>query len=89
MVAYLNIEDDMQRKWVGVFRGKKAIILWIYDPIDRDAILLKNALARAETKDKTLIEITCSQTPSQLQLIRRAHHVQYGKYIEKDVEIDI
>ncbi|XP_057852757.2 annexin D5 [Cryptomeria japonica] len=82
--------DDLIRRLDSELRGnlKRAVILWMYDPADRDAVLLKEALAGAGTKDKTLVEIICSRTPSQLQLIRQAYHARYSRYVEKDVETD-
>ncbi|KAH9321503.1 hypothetical protein KI387_016142, partial [Taxus chinensis] len=82
--------DDLLRRLNSELRGnlKRAVMLWMYDPADRDAVLLRDALIGAGTKDKTLIEIVCSRTPSQLQLIRQAYHVRYNRFVEKDVESD-
>uniref|UniRef100_A0A0C9S4X9 Annexin n=1 Tax=Wollemia nobilis TaxID=56998 RepID=A0A0C9S4X9_9CONI len=82
--------DDLLRRLDSELRGnlKKAVNLWMCDPAERDAVLLRDALAGAGTKDKTLIEIICSRTPSQLQLIRQAYYARYNKFVEKDVESD-
>eukprot|EP01018_Ginkgo_biloba_P005221 Gb_05136 [translate_table: standard] len=89
--AYVTMySDDLLHRLDSEIHGnlKRAMMLWMLDPADRDASILRDALAGAGTKDKTLIEIICSRTPSQLQLIRQAYHARYHSYLEKDVAAD-
>lgn len=81
-----SLIDRLYSELSGDFRN--AVILWMYDPPERDAKLAKKAL---ETKNKgikqlqVLVEISCASSPHHLMAVRQV----YGSLFECSLEEDI
>ncbi|EFJ12441.1 hypothetical protein SELMODRAFT_124402 [Selaginella moellendorffii] len=82
--------EDLLRRLEKELHGKleQAVLLWMMEPAERDAVLLRDAMKGLGTKDKTLIEIICSRTPSQLYYIRQAYQTKYHRSLDKDIHSD-
>jgi hypothetical protein len=63
-----------------------SVLLWMHDPVGRDAIIVKQALS-AETKNlQAATEVICSRTPSQIQCFKQIYHSKFGVPLEFDIE---
>eukprot|EP00246_Nothoceros_aenigmaticus_P004000 TRINITY_DN15265_c0_g1_i1.p1 TRINITY_DN15265_c0_g1~~TRINITY_DN15265_c0_g1_i1.p1 ORF type:complete len:313 (-),score=34.86 TRINITY_DN15265_c0_g1_i1:182-1120(-) len=79
--------EDLSHRLKSELHGKfeSAVLLWMMDPCVRDAQLLHESFAGAGTKDTTLIDILCTRTSAQLQLIQQAYLGKYGSNLESDI----
>ncbi|EFJ12354.1 hypothetical protein SELMODRAFT_271856 [Selaginella moellendorffii] len=82
--------EDLLRRLEKELHGnlEQAVLLWMMEPAERDAVLIRDAMKGLGTKDKTLIEIICSRTPSQLYYIRQAYQTKYHRSLDKDIQSD-
>nr|ARK38546.1 annexin 6-2 [Triticum turgidum subsp. durum] len=64
---------------------KKAMLLWVLDPVGRDATILNQSLNGDITDLREPPRRLCSRTPSQLQIIKQAYRARFGCYLEQDV----
>ncbi|XP_044973394.1 annexin D5-like [Hordeum vulgare subsp. vulgare] len=64
---------------------KKAMLLWVLDPVGRDAAILNQSLNGDITDLRAATEVICSRTPSQLHIMRQAYRARFGCYLEHDV----
>ena len=65
---------------------KTGVLLWMYDPAGRDAVVLKEALTTDFISLETATEVICSRTSSQLQTVRQIYHSTFGTYLEQHIE---
>ncbi|XP_042496821.1 annexin D5-like isoform X3 [Macadamia integrifolia] len=63
---------------------KKAVLLWMHDPAERDAEILREALS-GFIDMKAVIEVICSRAPSQIQQLKQFYHSKFGD-LEQDIE---
>ncbi|TYH73696.1 hypothetical protein ES332_D05G347100v1 [Gossypium tomentosum] len=68
---------------------KKAVLLWMHEPGERDAFILKKALKGAVKDQKAVTEIVCSRTPSQIGQLKRAYFSNVGSNLEDDIEAEL
>ncbi|XP_050385225.1 annexin D3 [Argentina anserina] len=83
-----SLIDDLRSELSGDFRD--AVILWTYDPPERDAKLARDALKKKKkTKGiehlKVLVEIACASSSHHLMAVRQV----YGSLFECSLEEDI
>ncbi|XBI68497.1 hypothetical protein VPH35_047694 [Triticum aestivum] len=64
---------------------KKAMLLWVLDPVGRDATILNQSLNGDIADLRAATEVICSRTPSQLQIMKQAYRARFGCYLEQDV----
>ncbi|KAF7116095.1 hypothetical protein RHSIM_RhsimUnG0039400 [Rhododendron simsii] len=62
---------------------KRALLLWMDEPANRDAKLVKHGLSK---NLNVAIEVICSRTPSQLEELKKAYHTLFGVYLDEDIE---
>eukprot|EP00246_Nothoceros_aenigmaticus_P013411 TRINITY_DN45_c0_g1_i2.p1 TRINITY_DN45_c0_g1~~TRINITY_DN45_c0_g1_i2.p1 ORF type:complete len:314 (+),score=26.18 TRINITY_DN45_c0_g1_i2:162-1103(+) len=67
---------------------EEAVLLWMMEPVQRDVHLLNAAMKGLGTSDKTLIDVLCTRTPTQLQLINSYYFQQFGRKVEADIMSD-
>eukprot|EP00246_Nothoceros_aenigmaticus_P013410 TRINITY_DN45_c0_g1_i1.p1 TRINITY_DN45_c0_g1~~TRINITY_DN45_c0_g1_i1.p1 ORF type:complete len:314 (+),score=46.04 TRINITY_DN45_c0_g1_i1:220-1161(+) len=67
---------------------EKAVLLWMMEPVQRDVHLVKNAVRGLGTRSKALIDVLCTRTPTQLQLIKKYYFQQFGVTLEGDIKSD-
>ncbi|KAM7484741.1 hypothetical protein LguiA_000750 [Lonicera macranthoides] len=65
---------------------KKAVLLWLQDPVGRDATIVRKVLSGDTIDLKVATEVLCSRTPSQLQQLRGVYLTIFGAYLEHDIE---
>lgn len=81
-----SLIDSLRSELSGDFRN--AVILWMYDPPERDAKLAKQALEMKKKSIKqlqVLVEISCASSPHHLMAVRQV----YGSLFECSLEEDI
>ncbi|KAL9240045.1 hypothetical protein vseg_014307 [Gypsophila vaccaria] len=87
-----SLIDDLRSELSGDFLN--AIALWTYDPAERDARLINDALHKKTSIFKTkkgvrdwqvIVEIACAFPPRHLMAVRRAYTSLFGCSIEEDV----
>jgi hypothetical protein len=67
---------------------ERAMLLWMMDAAERDAVLLHESISGLGTKDTALIGIVCTRTPSQLYIIKQAYYNLYHRTLEHAVDGD-
>jgi annexin A7/11 len=65
---------------------QRAMLLWMMDAAERDAVLLHESISGLGTKDTALIGIVCTRTPSQLYIIKQAYYNPYHTTLEHAVD---
>ncbi|XVF00300.1 hypothetical protein REPUB_Repub03eG0272900 [Reevesia pubescens] len=66
----------------------KAVILWTYDPAERDAELANQALKSKKKGVKHLeiiVEMSCASTPQHLVTVRQAYCSLFNRSLEEDI----
>ncbi|KAL5827222.1 hypothetical protein ACOSQ3_019056 [Xanthoceras sorbifolium] len=85
-----SLIDRLHSELSGDFR--KAVILWTYDPAERDAKLANDAL-KSKKKDlnqlQVIIEIACASSPYHLMAVREAYCSLFDCSLEEDVMSEI
>ncbi|CAO2837368.1 unnamed protein product [Amaranthus hypochondriacus] len=64
---------------------EKAICQWVLDPIERDAILIHEALDKGKPNYSLVVEIVSTKLPEELLTVKRAYHKVYKRALEEDV----
>ncbi|VAH01766.1 unnamed protein product [Triticum turgidum subsp. durum] len=64
---------------------QNAMLLWVLDPVGRDATILNQALNSDITDLRAATEVICSRTPSQLQIMKQTYRARFGCYLEHDI----
>ncbi|XP_028769978.1 annexin D3-like [Neltuma alba] len=81
-----SLIDRLRKELSSNFRD--AVILWTYDPPERDAHLANKAL-KDKRKDvsclQVLLEIACASTPSHLMSVREAYCSIFDCSLEEDI----
>ncbi|KAJ9152997.1 hypothetical protein P3X46_026492 [Hevea brasiliensis] len=81
---------DLKKELSSELHGnlKKALLLWMQTPMERDITTLKQALTGhiPHPELKIATEIICSRTSSQIRQIKQAYTSTYDTYLEIDVE---
>ncbi|WJX92946.1 hypothetical protein P8452_74524 [Trifolium repens] len=81
-----SLIDRLQSELSGDFRN--AIVLWTYDPPERDAKYARDAL-KAKRKGikqlQILVEIACASTPNHLMAVRQAYCSLFDCSLDEDI----
>lgn len=89
--VYRNLYgDDILHRLKSEVRGnlERAVLLWMEDAADRDAVILRDALKGWGTNDRALIEVICTRTSTQLQAIRQAFNNRYRRSLDDAIASD-
>ncbi|KAI8545950.1 hypothetical protein RHMOL_Rhmol07G0077500 [Rhododendron molle] len=81
-----SLIDQLQSELSGDFG--KAMILWTYDPPERDARLANEALKsrkKSITQLQIIVEIACANTPHHLMAVRQAYCSLFDCSLEEDI----
>ncbi|KAK9276611.1 hypothetical protein L1049_006146 [Liquidambar formosana] len=80
--------DDINKRLSSELSGnvKRAVLLWMHNPAQRDATILREALSGNVIDLKAATEIICSRTPSQIQQFKQIYFATFGVYLEHDIE---
>ncbi|RZS25582.1 hypothetical protein BHM03_00058805 [Ensete ventricosum] len=63
---------------------QRAVYCWIFDPIEREAVMNCVALKRTFNY-QVIIEIACVNSPKELLAVKEAYHARYKHSLEEDV----
>lgn len=66
---------------------QKAVLLWVLDPEERDAVLVYDSVRKWSPGNRALIEIACTRSSEELLAARRAYLARYKRSIEEDVAV--
>lgn len=86
---YTNMySDDINKRLSSELSSnvKRAVLLWMHDPAERDATVLREALSGNVIDLKAATEIICSRTPSQIAQFKHIYCLIFGVYLEQDIE---
>ncbi|XP_057826561.1 annexin Gh1 [Cryptomeria japonica] len=64
---------------------ERALLLWVLEPGERDALLAHEAIRKWTPKNRSLLEISCARSSAELWTVRQAYHARYKKSLEEDV----
>ncbi|KAL4572639.1 hypothetical protein LXL04_019419 [Taraxacum kok-saghyz] len=70
------------------FNFGRAVVLWTYDPSERDARLVNEALSSKKIDKNELqviVEISCASSPHHLMAIRKCYCSLYKRSLEEDI----
>ncbi|KAM7270672.1 hypothetical protein ACFE04_029886 [Oxalis oulophora] len=89
---YSNMyNDDLIKKLSSELHNniKRAVLLWMPEPVTRDATILRQSIGGVVVDHKDMraaTEIICSRTPSQLRKIKQAYYSTFGDYLDIELE---
>ncbi|XP_058079225.1 annexin D5-like isoform X1 [Magnolia sinica] len=85
----VNISGGLNGELFGPLSSniKKAVMLWMLDPAERDATIVGQALTLTSLDLTALTEVICSRTPSEIRLFKKAYFQKYGSQIEDDLSL--
>lgn len=85
-----SLVDDIYSELSGDFR--KAVILWTYEPSERDARLANEALKSRKktiTQLQVIVEIACASSPDHLVSVRQAYCGLFNCSLEEDIAANV
>ncbi|CDP18833.1 unnamed protein product [Coffea canephora] len=85
-----SLIDELVSKLSGDFR--KAVILWTYDPPERDARLVNEALKSRKKgirEFQVIVEIACASSPHHLVAVRKAYFSFFDCSLEEDISSNV
>ncbi|XP_058225957.1 annexin D3-like isoform X4 [Rhododendron vialii] len=85
-----SLIDQLHSELSGDFR--KAVILWTYDPPERDARLANKALKSRKkgiTQLQVIVEIACATSPHHLVAVRQAYRSLFDCSLEEDITFHV
>lgn len=63
-----------------------ALALWMLDPIERDAVVAREALdQKSETNYRAVVEMFVGRKSSQVVLIKQVYRAKFGRVVDQDV----
>jgi hypothetical protein len=65
---------------------QRAVLLWMHDPVTRDATIVRQALSGDIIDLKAATEVICSRTPSQILQFKQVYFAMFGVHLEHDIE---
>ncbi|CAN0917084.1 Annexin D3 [Linum grandiflorum] len=71
---------------------RRAMILWTYDPAERDAVLANKALTGKKKGFKQLeciVEIACATSPHHLQSVKQIYSTLFDSSLEEDISVHV
>lgn len=66
-------------------RWQRAVMLWVLDPAERDAMLANEAAMKWSPGNRVLIEIAVARTADELFAARRSYQSRFKRSLEEDV----
>ncbi|WP_411024312.1 hypothetical protein, partial [Salmonella sp. s58953] len=63
-----------------------AALFWMHNPAKRDAIILKQGLTGTFRNLEAVVEVICSRTPYQIQILKTIYYSMFGIYLDNDLE---
>ncbi|KAM0045084.1 putative annexin [Helianthus debilis subsp. tardiflorus] len=81
--------EDILKRLSSEISGKleTAVLLWLPDPAQRDANILRDSLSPGFIDLEAVTEVICSRTSLQLQTLKQIYHSTCGTYLEHDIEL--
>ncbi|OIW02104.1 hypothetical protein TanjilG_26644 [Lupinus angustifolius] len=64
---------------------ERAVLLWILNPAERDALLANEAIKKGSAGHCILMEIACTRSSHHLFLVREDYHIRFKRSLVEDV----
>ncbi|KAK3224613.1 hypothetical protein Dsin_004475 [Dipteronia sinensis] len=79
--------EDIMKRLASELSGdfEKSVLLWMQNPAERDATLIRDSLTNAAFNPKPANEVICSRTASMIQSIKQYYHSKFGTTLENDI----
>ncbi|KAK1277666.1 hypothetical protein QJS04_geneDACA016580 [Acorus gramineus] len=87
-LAYEDLyKEDLLKRLESEISGdfEKAVFRWIFDPIERQAILANVAAKKGIEDYRVIVEIACVSSPAELLAVKQAYHARFKRSLEEDV----
>ncbi|KAK1291882.1 hypothetical protein QJS10_CPB17g01823 [Acorus calamus] len=87
-LAYEDLyKEDLLKRLESELSGdfEKAVFRWIFDPIERQAILANVAVKKGIEDYRVIVEISCVSSPAELLAVKQAYHARFKRSLEEDV----
>lgn len=80
--------EELLKRLSSKLSGKleTAVLFWMHNPAKRDAIILKQGLTGSFHNLDAVVEIICSRTPLQIQILKPMYYSMFGLYLHDDIE---
>ncbi|RZS19051.1 hypothetical protein BHM03_00051404, partial [Ensete ventricosum] len=65
---------------------ERAVYLWIFDPVEREAIIA-NIAVKKNIDYQAIIEIACVNSPKELLVVKEEYHARYKRSLEEDIAV--
>ncbi|XP_064975394.1 annexin-like protein RJ4 [Musa acuminata AAA Group] len=65
---------------------ERAVYLWIFDPVEREAIIA-NIAVKKNIDYQAIIEIACVNSPKELLAVKEEYHARYKRSLEEDIAV--
>ena len=79
-----DLVEDLKKETHG--KLEDAFVALFTEPVEYDAVSLREAMKGVGTNEDTLIEIITSRSPQQLQAIKACYQKKYSRDLESDVK---
>ncbi|XP_039067944.1 annexin D5-like [Hibiscus syriacus] len=79
--------EDLLKRLANELHGRleTAVLMWMHDPVGRDALVIRKGLLPAVIDLCAATEVICSRTPSQIQLIKETYQYKFRVSLEQDI----
>lgn len=80
--------EELLKRLSSELSGKleTAVLFWMHNPAKRDAIILKQGLTGSFHNPDAVVEVICSRTPYQIQILKTVYYSLFGIYLDNDLE---
>ncbi|KAK1277717.1 hypothetical protein QJS04_geneDACA007400 [Acorus gramineus] len=80
-------KEDLLKRLESELSGdfEKAVYRWIFDPVEREAILANVAVKKGSEDYQVIVEIACVNSPAELLAMKQAYQARFKRSLEEDV----
>ncbi|KAK1319875.1 hypothetical protein QJS10_CPB04g00377 [Acorus calamus] len=80
-------KEDLLKRLESELSGdlEKAVYRWIFDPVEREAILANVAVKKGSEDYQVIVEIACVNSPAELLAVKQAYQARFKRSLEEDV----
>lgn len=64
---------------------QRAVYRWMFDPLEREAIIANVAVKASKIDYRVIVETACINSPGELLAVKQAYQARYKRSLEEDV----
>lgn len=64
---------------------QRAVYRWMFDPLEREAIIANVAVKASKIHYRVIVETACINSPGELLAVKQAYQARYKRSLEEDV----